>query len=276
MLVNLNTALEFTEGKKRAVAAFNVFGYEDAKAVADAADEMGFPVILMANKPALAHMPVEILGPILIAVAKDAKTNVCVHLDHCTEYSMILRSILSGFTSVMFDGSQLPFEENVERTKEIVKIAHAVGVNVEAEIGAVGYADTNSFRSEYTTSGQAVAFEKQAAPDAIAIAVGTVHRMTTQNARLNFELMDEIVERLSTPTVIHGSTGVTDEDLKRLAEHGAKKINIGTALRKQFGNTLRQQFEADPKTFDRISLYKKAMEDVKQVAKEKMALLFGE
>lgn len=273
MLADLKTVLDAAQGKKKAIAAFNVFGYEDAEAAAEAAEELGEPVILMANRPALEHMPVEILGPILCEVARRAKTDVCVHLDHCTSFEVILRSILSGFTSVMFDGSQLPFEENVEKTREIVKVAHAVGVNVEAEIGAVGYTDQDTFRASYTDPRQAVEFEQKAGPDAIAIAVGTVHRMTSQSAHLDFGLMDEIVAGLSTPVVIHGSTGVADEDLRRLVVHGAKKINIGTALRIQFGNSLREQLNADPKEFDRIKLFKKSMKDVKQVAKKKMTML---
>ena len=275
MLVTLNDVLDHTKNQKKGIAAFNVFGFEDAQAVVDAAEEIGEPVILMANQPALAHMPVEILGGILTKIALRSKVDVCVHLDHCSDYSMVLRSIMSGFTSVMFDGSQLAFEDNVERTKEVVKAAHACGVNVEAEIGAVGYADGTAFHPAYTDPAKAAAFEEQARPDAIAIAVGTVHRMTTQTVKLNFDLMDEIVSKLHTPAVIHGSTGVADDDLVRLVRHGAKKINIGTALRIVFGNTLRQQFEADPNEFDRIKLYRKCMEKTRLEARQKMLLVSG-
>lgn len=273
MLITLNQALEQVKDKKKAIAAFNVFGYEDAQAVVDAAEDVREPVILMANKPALSHMPVEILGPILTKIASQSKTGVCVHLDHCTDYELVLRAIMSGFTSVMFDGSQLSMEENVRRTKEVVKAAHACGVSVEAEIGSVGYADGSASNAEYTQPEQAVRFEHQAQPDALAIAVGTVHRMTTQSVKLDLDLMDRIVSQIQTPAVIHGSSGVTDKDLSKLVKHGAKKINIGTALRIVFGNTLRKQMQENPDEFDRIKMFGPCMKAVTEAARQKILLM---
>lgn len=273
MLITLNQALEQVKDQKKAIAAFNVFGYEDAQAVVDAAEDVREPVILMANKPALSHMPVEILGPILTKIASQSKNDVCVHLDHCTDYELVLRAIMSGFTSVMFDGSQLSVEENIRRTKEVVKAAHACGVSVEAEIGAVGYADGSTSHAEYTQPEQAVRFEQQAQPDALAIAVGTVHRMTTQSVKLDFDLMDRIVSQIHTPAVIHGSSGVTDKDLSKLVEHGAKKINIGTALRIVFGNTLREQMQKNPDEFDRIKMFGPCMKAVTEAARQKILLM---
>ncbi len=275
MIVTMSEMLLPLKEKKKAVAAFNVFGYEDSKAVVDAAEELGEPVILMANKLAVEHMPVEIFADICRGIAERSSADVCIHLDHSTSYDLILRCIKAGFSSVMFDGSQLPYEENVRATREVVRAAHACGVSVEAEIGAVGYADGTAFNPAYTDPDQAEAFERDASPDAIAIAVGTVHRMATQTACLNFELMDEIIGRLHSPAVIHGSTGVSDEDLTRLVQHGAKKINIGTALRMQFGRSLREQLDADPKAYDRVVLFRKCMADVKAVAARKIALLSG-
>ena len=276
MLATLTQAFGLLGNQKKAIAAFNVFGFEDAVAIIAAAEDLGESVVLMANKPALAHMPVEILAAILCEVGKRATVPVVVHLDHATDEATIQRAILSGFTSVMFDGSQFPFDENVARSLEVKRAAHAAGVSVEAEIGAVGYADGTVSHTEYTTPELAAAFEQKVAPDALAIAVGTVHRMTTGTAQIDFDLMDHVVARLRTPVVIHGSSGVPDADLRRLVQHGAKKINIGTALRMAFGRALREGMARRPEEFDRIKLFGPCMKAVTGLAREKILLLNGD
>ena len=283
MLVTLTQAFDFVKHRKgrsphsseKAVGAFNVFGYEDAVAVVEAAESLDEPVALMANKPALEHMPVEVLGAILTNIANRATVPVVVHLDHSTDYAMTLRAILRGFTSVMFDGSQLSFEENVIRTRDVKRAAHACGVSVEAEIGSVGYADGTVAQANYTAPELAVEFEREVEPDALAIAVGTVHRMTTQTVKPDFELMDRIVARMHTPVVIHGSSGLADDDLQRLVQHGAKKINIGTALRLAFGNSLRDEMARRPEEFDRIKLFGPCMKAVTEVVRHKLLLMNG-
>jgi fructose-bisphosphate aldolase class II len=200
---------------------------------------------------------------------------VVVHLDHATEFAVTLQAIMAGFTSVMFDGSQLPFEENVARSREVREAAHACGASMEAEIGSVGYADGTPSRAETTTPELAAAFESEVAPDALAIAVGTVHRMTEGVARLDFDLLDRVVARLHTPAVIHGATGVSDADLSRLVAHGARKINIGTALRMEFGRALREGMAADPDEFDRLKFYKACMTAVTALARQKILAMSG-
>lgn len=274
MLYNLIDILQIGNEKGYAIAAFNVYGYEDAIAVVEAAEELKKPVILMANKDAIEHMPVDIIGEIMIKLAKRAQVPVCVHLDHATCIESIKDAIEVGFTSVMFDGSQLPFDDNVALTKEVVAMAHPKNISVEAEIGAVGYSDpTIDFTPQYTEPDQAKEFAKLTNVDGLAVAVGTVHRMVTQNACLQFERLKKIKELVRTPLVIHGSTGVADEDLVKLVKCGVRKINLGTILRLAFGNTLRQQFDQNPEEFDRIKLFKKCMEVVKETAKEKIKLL---
>ena len=134
MLVTLKEILTHD----RAVAAFNVFGYEDAVSVVRAAEALGHPVILMTNKDAVNFIPIELIGPMLAAMAKAATVPVCVHLDHSRDFEDIKRAVAAGYTSVMYDGSQLPYEENLRNTKEVVSYAHGYGVSVEAEIGSVG------------------------------------------------------------------------------------------------------------------------------------------
>ena len=174
----------------------------------------------------------------------------------------------------MFDGSQLPFDENVERTRHVVEMAHAMDISVEAEIGAVGYSDPDiRFNARFTEPQEAKRFAQLTGVDALAVAVGTVHRMEMQKAELQFDRLQEIAKQVDIPLVIHGSTGVADEDLAKLVRFGARKINIGTALRMEFGQTLRRQFADDPKEFDRIKLFGPCMEAVKDKAVQKMELL---
>lgn len=277
MLVSLKEILHGIAETSCAVPGFNVFGYEDAAAVIQAAEELGAPVILMTNKNAIEHMPVEYLGNLLSRMAKDAAVPVCVHLDHAKDYALVERAINSGFSGVMYDGSQLSLEENIENTRQVIKLAHEAGVSVEAEIGSVGYSDPSiQAKAIYTDPEEARKFAEKTGVDALAVAVGTVHRMQIQAANIQYDRLEAIQRVVGIPLVIHGSTGVTDEDLAKLATYRVGKVNIGTALRMAFGNTLREEMAAHPNEFDRITLFKKPMEAVKEEAKNKLRILgFG-
>lgn len=270
MLVTLKEIL----AHQRAVAGFNVFGYEDAASVIRAAEKLGHPVILMTNKDAVNFIPIEVIGPMLVTMAKAASVPVCVHLDHSRDFTDIQRAIAAGYTSVMYDGSQLPYEENLRSTKEIVAYAHPYGVSVEAEIGSVGYSDPAvSAKAEYTNPRQAAQFACETQVDALAVAVGTVHRMKRQEAKIDFQLLEDIRSKVDIPLVIHGSSGVRDEDISRMCEKGAKKINLGTTLRMAFGNTLRKTVAEMPDEFDRLKFFPAAMAAVAEKATEKMILM---
>ncbi len=274
MLVNLNQVLNGVAQDKRAIPGFNVFGYEDAIAVVKAAEELNAPAILMTNKVAIEHMPINYLGKLLCGIAEDAKVPVCVHLDHATEYEVVVKAILAGFTSIMYDGSQLSLEDNIKKTSEVVKLAHACGVSVEAEIGAVGYNDPNlKIKAVYTEPEEAKVFAEETKVDALAVAVGTLHRMETQDAIIQYERLEAIQKLVKIPLVIHGSTGVTDEDLEKLTTYNVAKVNIGTALRMAFGNSLKEEIIKNPKEFDRIKLFKTPMIKVQEEAKNKMKIL---
>lgn len=273
MLYTMKEIIKMTDSEQRGVAAFNVFGYEDAKAVTDAAEKLGRPVILMVNKPAAAHMGLAVIGGILLQLAKNAQVPVGVHLDHATEFKVINEAIELGFTSVMLDASQFPFDENVRRSKEVVSLAHSHGVSVEAEIGAVGYSGAIGYKARYTEPSEAGEFVVETKVDAVAVAVGTVHRMQQQGASIQFERLKSIYERTGTPLVIHGSSGIRDEELKELAACGVRKVNFGTVLRMAFGQEMRRQIETDKNIFDRIELFKSCMEKVEEKAAEKIRLI---
>lgn len=277
MLVTLKEILNEAANNSYAVAGFNVFGYEDAVMVIEAAQELNTPVILMTNRDAVVHMPIKILGKILTDLAKEATVQVCVHLDHGKSVDEVVEAIKAGFSSVMYDGSQLPLEENIRNTKKIAEIAHYFDVSIEGEIGSVGYSDPSiKAKAMYTVPEEAKTFVKETGIDAVAVAIGTLHRMQAQEANIQYDRLKEIEKVVDIPLVIHGSTGVKDEDLIKLSKHRVGKVNIGTALRMAFGNTLRSEINSKPEEFDRIKFFKKPMVEVKNVAKEKMIILGAE
>ncbi len=272
MLVTLKDL--FREKKDHALAGFNVFGYEDALMVIRAGEATGEGVALMINRDAAAHMPLRYLGPLLRKMAEDAKVSVAVHLDHAVEIGAIEEAIASGFSSVMFDGSQLEIPENVEKTRRVVELAHAQGLSVEAEIGSVGYSDPNmKAKHRYTEPEEAKSFYEATGVDCLAVSVGTVHRMTEQKAVIQYDRIAAIQQAVDVPLVIHGASGARDEDLTKMSHAGIKKINLGTCLRLAFGHGMRRVMEADPEIFDRIRIMQQAMPDVQAAAEQKIRLL---
>jgi fructose-bisphosphate aldolase class II len=276
VLVNLNAILPQAAAKSYAVAGFNVFGFEDARAVIQAAEKLSTGVILMANRDSLAQIPVEHFGPMLARLAEAVRVPVCVHLDHTDKEADIIRAIKAGFSSVMFDGSQLPLEENIDRTRRVVEMAHAVDVTVEGEVGSVGYNEPNKMiETVLTDPKDAGAFAHRTGADAVAVAVGTQHRMTTQGARIDYDRVAAIAAKVDQPLVIHGTSGVTDTDLRRLATTRVAKFNIGTALRMAFGHSLRETIAERPEVFDRLELFRVPWTRLQAAAEEKLDLLGG-
>lgn len=274
MLANIKDMCKEAASSNRIVPGFNVFGYEDAQIIIEVAKELKAPAIFMSNTDAVTHMPLEVAGAMYKAMAEATEVEVVLHLDHGKSFDLCKRAIDAGYTSVMFDGSQKPFEENVKRTKEIVDYAHKLGVSVEAEIGAVGYNDPSiAYKPVYTEPNEAKEFAKQTGVDALAVAVGTLHRMTSQDAVLQYELLKEIETVTDVPLVIHGSTGLSDEDLVKLKPYRIGKMNIGTAVRMAFGNGMRDFFNSNPEEFDRIKAFAPAMALSKEVVMKKYRLL---
>lgn len=274
MLVNLKQIIEKAAEHDYAIGAFNVYGFEDIKAVIEAAEEMQAPVIIMANSTAISHMPIEYIAPIMLQAADDAGIPVCVHLDHATDVSVIQKAIDYGFTSVMYDGSQLPIKENIINTIKIVTIAKKSNVSVEGEVGSVGYAEPEvNSKHILTDPKEAAEYVEVTGIDAVAISIGTVHRMQSQEAEIKFEILKDIQEELNTPLVIHGSSGIRDKDLRKLIKYRVAKINIGTALRMAFSNALKDEIQNNPDEIDRIRLFQKPIQRVKGVVKNKIKIL---
>lgn len=252
--------------ENRIIAGFNVFGYEDAGAIVRAAERANVPVLLMVNRDARRDLAVEHWGALLGSMAAAAKVPVAVHLDHCSEEDMIRRAINCGFTSVMFDGSKMPFEENVRITKMLAQEAHAKGVYIEGELGNVPYSDLGHTDVRMTDPMEAKRMQEETDLDWLAVAVGNIHRLVGRKVPIHFDVLHAVQEQCSLPLVIHGSSGIYDEDMQKLRNEKIGKMNLGTSLRKVFGDTLRAEMANRPDEFDRQKLMQRSVSEVEEAA----------
>jgi len=274
MLVNLATILAPAVDSGYSVACFNVFGWEDAQAVVDAAVQLGAPVILAATLDFRRVMPIDVIAAMLRSLAQRAPVPVCVHLDHTYDPDEVTRAVDVGFTSVMFDGSQLPLEQNIAGTRRVARYAHAAGCSVEAEIGSVPYAQGRAhIRSEITEVGDAVRLAGESGLDAMAVSVGNIHRLSTPSAVIDFARLAQISAQVQVPLVIHGTSGIREQDIARLTRTRVAKFNIGTVLRQAFGRGLRETLGRDAERFDRLEIMADAMPAVCREAARMICLL---
>ena len=274
MITNLKDILLPAQDKNYAVACFNVFGYEDARAVVDSAEARNASVILSINLDMRQFMTMEEIVGMLRPMAEKSKAPVCLHLDHTYEVDAVKEAIDAGFTSVMFDGSQLPISENISLIRDVVDYAHPKGVSVEAEVGSVPYASgRDHIKSALTEVVDALKMEQQGQPDALAISIGNVHRLESGTVEIDLERFNELEKALNLPLVIHGTSGLEDKDIQTLSLRQVAKFNVGTVLRKSFGNSLRSTLESDPELFDRITMMKKVIPDLKATASKVISLL---
>ena len=227
----VSTILKEVDAKKTAALAYDCFNYESIAWLVEAGEELGIPVIVMLYPAMLETISAKVFASITKAAAKQVNIPVGLHLDHCESFETILGTIKAGFTSVMFDGSKLPYEENVRGTCEIVKAAHAMDVDVEAELGRVGIAaNKGDFANEdlYTTVDQAVDFINKTKADALAIAIGSAHGYYVETPHLAMKRLQEINKAIDTPLVLHGGTGIPEDQLKQSFKLGINKLNLAT------------------------------------------------
>lgn len=241
MLVNMKELLADAQKGNYAVGSFSVANMEMVLGVLQAAEELKAPVILQIAEVRLKQSPLELIGPLMVAAAKNAKTPVAVHFDHGKTVEKISQALELGFTSVMFDGSHLPLDENIEMTKQVMALAAPYGAAVEAEIGCVGGSEDGSedIAINCTKPQDAVRFEKETKVDALAIAIGNAHGNYKSTPHLRFDILAEVNEKTSTPLVLHGGTGVSPDDFVRCSKTGIKKINIATATFDSVENSVR-------------------------------------
>jgi fructose-bisphosphate aldolase class II len=238
-----------------AVAGFVCLGWEDARAFTQAAEAEGTPVILQAGPGCRAHTPLPVIGAMFRHLADSVRVPVVLHLDHGRSAAEVRAAIDEGFTSVMFDGSDLPLRDNIRETAAIARLARDHGVSCEGEIGVVGYA--GGAASAHTDPAEAARFAAETGVDALAVAVGNVHLRQDHAGQIDEGALAAIAEatRGQVPLVIHGGSGVPPDQRLRLARRTPVcKFNIGTELRQIFGAALRREMQADPGAFDRVRL----------------------
>jgi len=244
-----------------AVAGLVTLGWEETRAYVAAAEAEGVPVILQAGPSCREHTPLPILGKTFRYLAENASVPVVAHLDHGYTHEECKIAIDSGFTSVMFDGSRKPLQQNIDETAAIAEMAHAAGVSCEGEIGFVGYSGGEG--SDGTDPEEAAQFARDTGVDAMAISVGNVHLQQDKEGGLDEPRIRAIEALTEVPLVIHGGSGVPVVQRSHLARFSSIcKFNIGTELRMAFGNALRAAINADPSRFDRVSILKETHDPV--------------
>ena len=248
---------------RRGVGAFNVVQLEHGQAIVSGAARAGAPVVLQISQNTVRyHGGLEPVALATLAIARHAAVPVAVHLDHAGSPELVQEAVRLGFTSVMFDGSSLPYAANVAATAEVVAHCHAHGVGVEAELGEVGGKDGVHAPGARTDPQQAADFVAATGVDALAVAVGTSHAMLTQDATLDFELIRQLGSRVAVPLVLHGSSGVADADLTRAVAAGITKVNVATRLSQAFTAAVRSRLDDDPTAVDSRSYLGQARETV--------------
>lgn len=234
-LMTLKEVLADADRRHYGVGAFNVLNVEMLNAIVSAAEEEQAPVILAYAEVHQKYIAMETIAPLMLKVAREATVPVAVHYDHGQQFENIIKIMHYGFTSVMFDGSTLPYEENVRRTQEVVRIARILGVSVEAELGHVGGAEggpggEDDPQAGYTDVNQAADFVARTGVDALAVAIGTAHGVYRTRPKLDLERLAAIKKRVGIPLVLHGGSGLSDDDFRQAIARGIAKINIFTDM----------------------------------------------
>ena len=265
MLVNLVEILKLAEEKKCAVGAFNTPNWECILAVIDAAEKLNVPVIISHAQLHEEVSPLAKIGPIMVEAAKRAKVPVCVHLDHCETLDYMAQALEIGFTGVMYDGSTLPYEENLENSKKAVAMAKNYSCGVEADLGALasreGGAD-NASGPVYTDPDEAVAFCRETGIDALAPSFGTAHGIYKAKPVLDLDRVKVISEKTGLPLVMHGGSGVSPEDYRTGIANGLRKINYYSYMSKAGTQAVKELLAKEDVTFfhDLALAAQKAME----------------
>ena len=273
MLVNLNAVLADAQKNRYAVGLFNTTDTDMLEAVIAAAEETRSPVIIGTAEVLLPHGELKLIAPSVIAAAKRASVPVVVHYDHGLTFDRCMEALQLGFSSVMFDGSAGDYHKNIADTREIVKIAHAFGATVEGEIGHVGQADTedNDATDLYTRVDEAVEYLNATGVDALAVSIGTAHGAYKSKPKLDFDRLTDLHAALPVPLVLHGGSGLSDDDFRRSIACGIAKVNIFTDLCLA-GNQAMAEGLAAGEAY--LTIRNRKVESIKRAVVEKMKL-FG-
>ena len=287
MLATLNDVMKIAEEKKIAVGSFNTPNLEALQAVIEAAEELDLPDIFQFAQCHEPWIPLAMIGPIMVNAAKKSKVPVCVHLDHGETLEYLQQALDMGFTSIMYDGSTLSYEENLENTKRAVAMATKTGASVEAELGSMGRRESgagddsgeNDDTKIYTDPHQAKVFVEETGIDALACSFGTTHGIYLTQPKLDFDVVKNVralTEQI--PIVMHGGSGVSREDYRKAIEAGTRKVNYFTYMDKSGGNAVAEYVnsvkEGEPLFFSSASMAARdAMKENVKAAMKMFALL---
>ena len=287
MLATLNDVMKIAEGKKIAVGSFNTPNLEALQAVIEAAEELDLPVIIQFAQCHEPWIPLAVIGPIMVNAAEKSKVPVCVHLDHGETLEYLQQALDIGFTAIMYDGSTLSYEENLENTKKAVAMAAKTGASVEAELGSMGRRESgagddsgeNDDTKIYTDPHQAKIFVEETGIDALACSFGTTHGIYLTQPKLDFEVVKNVRSLTGDiPVVMHGGSGVSKEDYFKAIHAGVRKVNYFTYMDKSGGNAVAEYVnsvkEGEPMFFSSASMAARdAMKENVKAAMKMFALL---
>lgn len=243
-LVTMDKLLIKAKNDGYAVGSFSVANMEMVLGVLKAVEETKSPAIIQIAEVRLKQSPLEVIGPLMVAAAKNSKMPVAVHFDHGKTFEKIKQALDIGFSSVMFDGSHLPFEENCEMTAKVNKLAKEYGATCEGEIGSVGGSEDGSenIAINCTSPDQALAFYENTGIDAVAVAIGNAHGNYKQAPQLRFDILEKTAALVPAPLVLHGGTGISPDDFRKCISLGIHKINIATATFDSVEKTVRESY----------------------------------
>ena len=267
MLISMKKVLQAASNGHYAVGSFNVANLEMMETVIRVAAQCQSPVIVSTSSAEARYLGPRVASSMAKALADKYNTPITLHLDHGDSFEMAMQCIRAGYTSVMFDGSHHPLEENIRITKAVVQAAHAVGVSVEGEVGRIQGVEDDLTVSEHEASlsdvGEATRFARETGVDALAVAIGNAHGFYKQEPRLDFERLRAIRESAGIPIVLHGGTGIPADQIKKAIGLGIAKINVASKIRRAYMSSLYEALAPNPKTTD--------VRDVMQVGKLAMA-----
>ena len=280
--VTTKEMLKEAQKGRYAVGAFNANNMEIIQAIVETAEEEKAPVILQASQGAIKYAGLESIVAMVKVMAEKVNIPVALHLDHGTDYYQNIKCLRAGFTSLMYDGSQLPFDENVEMTKKVVEMAHACKIPVEAELGQIGkMGDSDEpgvalerVKESMAVPEEALKFVELTEIDFLAAAVGTIHGCRTPFAKLDIPRIERIRELTGVPLVLHGASGANDEEIKKGIAAGICKINIDTRIRMIFTKKMKETIEENPNQIDPRKILGPAKDAAKEIIRDRMRI-FG-
>jgi len=265
-----------------AVGAFNANNMEIIQAIVETAEEERAPVILQASQGAIKYAGLDFIVAMVRAAAESVKVPVALHLDHGTDVNQNVKCLRAGFTSLMFDGSKLPFEQNIEITRRVCDMAHPCSVPVEGEVGQIGKCDDSDepgvsiekAKQLMVKPSEAKRFVEETGVDSLAIAVGTIHGCKSAFAKIDLKLIKSISDMVPVPLVLHGGSGCDDEEIKKGIKAGISKINIDTRIRMAFSNAIRDFMKNNPGEIDPRKILERAKNAAKEVVRDRIRV-FG-